>query len=433
MKRVIYLMLSIFISYPALAAEMTNLPNCVLYSNSFDSWNQEIIHSMIYTPDNGQIFVGQTNRKGSGGMDAWIFKTNAQGQIIWDKTIGGTQNDVLVDIVSTGDGGYMMIGTTWSKGNGQNDLWIVKVDPNGQLLWNKTYGTGAMETGNAITKNANDEFVIAGTKHVASFDNRAGQPQLQEDHFIWMLKVDYNGAEIWDERYHLEQMINITDLHQTVDQGYIVSAITATSNEDALVIKFDPSGLITWTSLLGGNTTKDMIHAIHPLNDGTFQLVGTIQQNENDGDGWLLKVSPQGNIMWEKVMGSYGSDAFHDITQSEDGAMVVAGTYGSDQRQDGNMWLVKIQQNGELLYDETFQQQVPGQAPVMFANTTQSVYAQNVNNQMIRTTDQGQVQIMRGDQKHKFRSNPYTIQPLPFSPATNDDKIVRGWKPNPKP
>ncbi len=327
------------------------------WEQTYGGNKQEVIHKMI-PAENGYIFVGETESKGAGKSDAWLFKTDEEGEMLWERTIGGDDTDILKDIVSTGDGGYILVGSTSSKGKGQSDLWVVKLDEEGIVEWNKTYGSKKTEKGHAIIRKKNGEFVIAGTKHLGSLEVTGGNTNFEMDHFIWLLKIDSLGGIQWDERVHTDRMVVVTDFHETLDNGYLISATSkfeGVKKEDPFLVKVDDEGLILWKSWMGLEEVADMINTVLPLNDGTYMLAGTTMDllDPIDGHGWLMRMDGRGHVLWEKRFGGKGGDEFYDMKLSKDGHILLVGAMGSSSPEKGSMWLMKTDKNGEHQWEIT--------------------------------------------------------------------------------
>ncbi len=330
----------------------------VQWEKTYGKGSSSKIYKMIRTHDMGFLYVGQTYTDGVQKLDGWVFKTDANGEKLWERKIGHKGTDFFNDVAIIGNEGYAIVGSTWAQGKGRSDVWVVKIDLTGHVRWERTFGTKTTERGSAIVVNKRNNIVVAGSKHHSNYVNKNGKPKMTLDHFVWLLEIDMTGTKIWDERLHTDKMAVVTDFHHTWDDGYLISTITrmeADNKENALIIKVDEEGLLLWRTWLGGENTSDMIHALQPTYDGSFLAAGiTVNPNDiGDGDGWLLNLTSQGHVVWEKVLGSFGSDEFYDMVQSKDGNFVVTGTYGESSPEEGSMWLVKINKAGKLIWERT--------------------------------------------------------------------------------
>jgi hypothetical protein len=139
----------------------------------------EYCKALYQTDDDGYVLVGSTDSYGSGGADVYLIKTNALGDILWTQTYGGVNDDFGQDIVQTADGGYVIVGATKSFGSGDADLYVIKTDSNGHVLYTKTYGGDHSDSGYHICVIQKGVFVIMGS--TLSYGNGKGD--------IWILKL----------------------------------------------------------------------------------------------------------------------------------------------------------------------------------------------------------------------------------------------------
>ncbi len=350
------------------------------WTKSYGGDAHETVHAMLNTSDGGQILVGTTASKGIGKTDGWIFKVDETGEIVWERTIGGKEDDTLLDIVANDKGGYMLTGTTFSKGHGSADIWLVRIDEVGNMDWNIALGTTKTEKGGEIIKNADGEYVIAGTRHLGNYTVGDSSRRYELAHYIWLMKFDDEANLLWDERVHVDAMLYITDLHQTQDGGYILSAISkkdVKNDEDSFIMKMDNEGLVMWKKWLGQKGVPDMIHGILPMTNGTFLLAGISinKNNEEDANGWLLLMDGMGYVTWEKFYGNIGKggDEFHAINRTKDNYILLAGLNGESSLSEGSMWMLKAKRNGDIVWEQKFGQQAIERAYVVSVNRNNEI------------------------------------------------------------
>ncbi len=141
------------------------------------------------TSDGGYIVAGQTPSFGAGDMDAWLLKLDGEGDIVWQKTYGGTDFDSAYSVQQTSDGGYIVGGQTRSFGAGDQDVWVLKLSANGDMTWQKTYGGTAFDFPNLVQQTSDGGFiVVGGTRSFGAGDQDA-----------WVLKLDENGSVTWQK------------------------------------------------------------------------------------------------------------------------------------------------------------------------------------------------------------------------------------------
>ncbi len=322
----------------------------------------ETAYSNIPTVDGGQIWVGKTSAKGAGKVDGWIYKTDLVGNVLWERTIGGKEDDILQDIVPTKDGGFLVSGSTNSKGNGSFDVWLLKVNAAGILEWHSTYGTKNSEQGGRLLVNGNGDYILAATRQFGNYEMTLSSSAYHLKHFIWLMKFDDKGTILFDERVPVAENINITDLHQTLEGGYILSGVSAnTENKvtpsEAFILKLDTQGIIVWKRWIKNGAASNMIHDILPLQNNTYLLAGHAvnKLNQEDVNGLVVFIDGMGNIIWEKLYGTIGTnvEAFHEISLTKDYQIMLKGKrYQDDMHTNSPEWNVIMNVHGDVLWQE---------------------------------------------------------------------------------
>jgi hypothetical protein len=180
------------------------------------------------------VVLGFTVSFGSGNKDVWLIKTDAQGNMQWDKTFGGTESEIGFDIKKTTDGGYIITGYTESNSNGLYDVLLIKTDSNGNEIWSKNIGNGNYESGSSVTQTFDGGFIITG--YTISYGNGARD--------IWLIKIDGNGNEEWTQTYGGILNEGGHQILQTLSGGYVVVGYTESrgnGQKDFKLIKTSPT------------------------------------------------------------------------------------------------------------------------------------------------------------------------------------------------
>lgn len=159
-------------------------PSITTWAKTFGGVNEDVAHSVQQTTDGGYIVAGGTSSSGAGFADFWIIKLKPNGDIDWQKTFGGANDDVAYSIQQTSpDGGYIVAGQSSSLGNPLGDIWILKLKLNGDIDWQKTYGGTGSSTANCIRQTLDGGYIVAGE----TSSSGAGYAD------FWILKIDENG------------------------------------------------------------------------------------------------------------------------------------------------------------------------------------------------------------------------------------------------
>jgi hypothetical protein len=282
--------------------------------------------------------AGFTGSFGAGG-DIFLIKTDANGNVQWAKTYGGTDEDYVYSVQQTSDGGYIVAGATWSFGAGWRDIFLIKTDANGNVQWAKTYGGGSDDYAYSVQQTSDGGYIVAG--ETRSFG--AGWRD------IFLIKTDVNGNVQWAKTYGGGSDDYAYSVQQTSDGGYIVVGGTSSFGaglSDIFLIKTDANGNIIWAKTYGG-TDRDSAYSVHQTSDGGYILAGWTR-SFGAGDAFLVKTDANGNIIWAKTYGGGSDDYAYYVQQTSDGGYILAGWTSSFGASWLNIFLIKTDANGNI-------------------------------------------------------------------------------------
>jgi hypothetical protein len=290
-------------------------------------------YSVQQTNDGGYILAGIYDVYGAGNGDAWLIKTDANGNKVWDTTFGGSSPDCAYSVQQTSDGGYILAGYTQSFGAGNRDTWLIKTDAIGYTVWDKTFGGGNYDEARAVQQTSDGGYILAGfTDSFGAGINDA-----------WLIKTDANGNKVWDKTFGGSGGDVALAVQQTSDGGYILAGVTTsygTGNEDAWLIKTDANGNEVWDATFGGSN-YDETYAVQQTSDGGYILAGgTYSFGAGNNDAWLIKTDANGNKVWDKTFGGSGGEVALAVQQTSNGGYILAGATS------GGAWLIKTDGNG---------------------------------------------------------------------------------------
>ena len=273
-----------------------------------------------------------------------MLKLDRDGNTEWQETYGGTEDDVAQAIQQTSDGGYIVAGYTASFGAGKKDVWVLKLDKDGVVVWQKTYGGTEDDWASSILETKDGGFIVAAT--TSSFG--AGKSD------IWILKLDKDGSAEWQKTYGLPANEEATSIRQTSDDAYIVTGVTDSFTTlykgESWVLKLDSVGNIqtNWQILYGGSA-NDKIYSIEPTRDGKYVVVGnTDSSGVGKKDVWVMMLSGNGTILWKETWGGSEDDEGFSVQETLDGGVVVAGWTGSLGAGKGDLLLLKLDSKGAI-------------------------------------------------------------------------------------
>jgi uncharacterized repeat protein (TIGR01451 family) len=350
------------------------------------SGNNESVTSIINTTDGGYIYVGfAISNDGdlasviphSAIHDYWIVKLNSQGSILWQKRIGGTMNDLSCSIVQTTDGGYMVLGTAASKDGDVNckqktddDLWMIKLSSQGEIQWQKCLGGTDYDEAFSLINTNDGGYAVLG--HVYSNDGDVSGNHGRGD--AWLAKLSSNGTIQWQKCLGGSYNDFLYSIKQTKDGGYILAGYSdsndgnanASHNNsiDTWILKLSSLGVVQWQKSFGGNDF-DCAYSIIQTSDGGYAFAGQTKSEDGDvvgyhrayGDAWVVKLSPNGSIQWQRCLGGSQEDKGNAIVQTIDGSYLIAGfasskdgdiTMDTMEKYSPNGWLIKLSSQGVL-------------------------------------------------------------------------------------
>lgn len=311
-------------------------------------------YSIIQTSDNGFAITGTGFAMDQYTGDLYVLKTDQAGKKQWAKNIGGSNAESGQSIIQLPDHGYVIAGTTQSFGAGQRDVYVVRLDENGNLLWAKTYGGPYDDMANSIIKTNDGALILTGTSWFTG----------EGDFDLLVMKIDYQGNVIWikDFQEHFcfgsigAQIIN------TLDGGYAIAGTTnlhTTYGNDIsnfYLVKLDVSGNLQWSKHVGG-FSFDNCYGLAQLSDGAYVMCGsTYYYGAGYSDAYVVKINSSLNVEWAKTIGGTGIDFANSVIQIPDGGLALIGStnsYGTGQHVY-NIYIFKLVANGNLVWSNTY-------------------------------------------------------------------------------
>jgi fibronectin type 3 domain-containing protein len=303
--------------------------------------------SIQQTSDDGYILAG-VDTNGT----IWALKLAADGTEAWyDEFVGG-KGDERVAIQQTADGGYVLAGTL-NIGDSDYDIWVLKLNPDRTENWSKIYGGSNLDLAGSIQQTADSGYIVAGS--TLSFGHGG--------YDIWMLKLDINGEDLWEQdqteplpavdppdgsTYGSGDKEKSVSIDQTDDGGYIIAAtksrmIFIVEYFDIWILKLDSSGNLAWEVTFDGGEDEEAA-SIEQTSDGGYIVAGSTRSyGAGDYDMWLLKLDSDGNMLWERFYGGTEQDRAVSVHQTGDGgyiAAAIADSFGL------GTWVLKLDENG---------------------------------------------------------------------------------------
>jgi predicted secreted protein len=306
---------------------------------------------LVQTNDGGYAMSGWTSSFGAGGLDVWLVKTDADGNVQWNKTYGGTGDDTYtVSIVQTNDGGYAMASTTNSFGAGGRDFWLIKVDALGIMQWNHTYGGSNTDVAQALVQTSDGGYTIAG--QTLSYGAGSGD--------LWLVRTDSAGIMQWSKTYGGASDDGATSMVQTSDGGYAMAGTTRSfgaGDQDFWLVRTDAAGNMQWSKTYG-TAYGQSAYSLTQTFDGGYALAGSTHYgNSYAKDFWLVKADAAGNMQWNHAWGTAGGSGHEEaiwVVQDSDGGYSLVGYTTSYWALPYDMWLIKTDGNGNDIWNKTY-------------------------------------------------------------------------------
>jgi len=346
MKRVMLLtiLLGLFFVSNAVAVE----PGDTLWTRTYGGADNDYGYSVQQTADSGYVIAGTTKSFGAGNYDFYLLKTDASGDTVWTRTYGGSDLDYGYSAVQTTDGGYAVVGRTKSFGAGNYDVYLVKTDANGDTTWTRTYGGSDRDEGQSVQQTGDGGYIIAG------YNDPWGTGIMD----VYLVKTDAQGGVLWTRTHGPEDDYECAySVQQTADGGYIVTGSTASSqtgDTDLYLLKTDANGDSLWAHTYGGDQW-DEGYSVQQTADGQYIVAGYTESfGAGSMDFYLLKIDADGDTLWTRTYGGSGRDEGRSVHQTTDGGYIVAGYSWSFGAGQSDFYLVKTDANGDTLWTHTY-------------------------------------------------------------------------------
>ena len=312
------------------------------WSQTYGGPGWEYGNAIAETPDGGYIIAGYTTSLGAGGRDIYLVKTDKAGNQIWAQAYGGEGLDMAEFVAVTPEGEIIVAGYTEFFGVGENDIYLLKVDSQGDQIWANTFGGEAAEMGMTVIVNNAGDYVVAGA--TGSFD--------AHNRDFYLLSINSEGKQNWSHLYGYGEFLPYewgNQVIQTSDGGYLLAGNSNVSTQlgagelmNMYLVKTDPSGEEVWTRYIGRGQGYDYANAVRETKDGGFLVVGTTKSGSDNNDIYLVKVSTEGNVLWKKSFGDFGSEWATDLTITDDGEILIVGHTNSFGAGSFDFWLLNV-------------------------------------------------------------------------------------------
>ena len=357
--------------------KMNNL-GVIEWQRTYGGLGSESFYKIKLTSDGGYVLVGTTDSTdgifsvNQGERDAWVVKLDGVGNIVWQTVLGSIETDYVYDIKPTADGGCIFVGATevshTSGWTGWQDYWIVKLTSTGTFEWQRIYGGTTDDYAQSVLETSDNGYLVTGYSQSDDGDVLDNHGDMD----VWILKLDFAGAIVWQKNLGGTGDDFGREALQTNDGGYIIAGDTSSNDGDVVgklhvgfdfwIVKLDGTGNIVWQRTYGGSGNEYPTGIAQTADNG--YIISGVNQNTNDGDltnnhglidFWILRLNGNGVLQWQKSYGGSENDYPTNVEQTSDGAYIVSGFTASDNGDvvgyHGNVdgWIIKLGTGGNNL------------------------------------------------------------------------------------
>ena len=326
----------------------------MVWDKTYGGSNYDVGKDIEMDSDGYYVVVGGTKSIGAGNYDYWILKIDPEtGDTVWSKVYGGSGYDYANGVAIDPAGYYIVNGITASFGAGQHDFWVLKIDAStGDTVWSKTIGGGDFDQGFGVIVDSDGNYLLVGT-------SRSYGTSGTYDGYV--VKMDPDGNILWTSSIGGSDFdrtfAGIEDDNAYIIVGYEESPdVNSDTSRQGWIIKLDKeTGSVIWNRSYGG-PTYEAFTDIAVDSAGYYIVVGrTASFSAGDRDGWLLKIDPEtGDTLWTSVVGGISDDRFYGLAIDQRNGYIAIGytsTYGAGSN---DMWFVKFNENGDTIWTATF-------------------------------------------------------------------------------
>jgi hypothetical protein len=279
--------------------------------------------------NNSLIAAGWYNSLSNNRINSWIVKIDKKGRLIWQKDLGTSHSNIIASIQKSSNNSILALLTTNSKGAGGYDIWLVKINKNGTIEWDKTYGSILDEQACSLCQTADSSIYILG--------NKLGENNKQD---LWLIKTDKNGNKIWDKILGSKSLERSCCIFATKDNSIIIAANIIYNNDSskACFLKLNAQGNIKW-NFVWDNQTKQEVQAANECNDNSYIFAGNSEGKKSNI--FVLKLSKNGKLLWSKTINDIQNIKAKTIIQTLDNGYAIGGDI-ENPKYKKNCLLIKL-------------------------------------------------------------------------------------------
>jgi hypothetical protein len=290
----------------------------VLWSATFGGPADERAEGLSIGPAGDILVFGTTHSYGAGSGDLYLVKADANGVEIWSRTYGGTEDEMAGSFERTRDGGFILVGTTRSFGSGKRDVYVVRTNSLGDRIWDKRHGSEDHDVAYGVKETTDGGCVIVG----------ATQGTDSGTWDVYLIRLDAQGEALWHRTWGDGGYEVGYSVMEAADLGFFVSGYKdpfGSDKWDVYLIRTDEEGEILWSATYGGEG-NDRADALQQAADGSLVIAGSTDGSGSGGwDMYLVRTDAEGNELWGRTYGGGDTDGAECVIQTRDGGLLMAG------------------------------------------------------------------------------------------------------------
>ncbi|MFK7979219.1 MAG: T9SS type A sorting domain-containing protein [Saprospiraceae bacterium] len=344
------------------------------WSQSFGGTRDDKGYELVQDVEGNYIIVGQTSSIGNGEDDVLLLKVNSKGEEIWQKAFGGPYNDRGFSLTEAKDGGYILTGRTELIEDESADVYLVRTDTDGNLLWEQNFGGADIEVGESVIEASDGSIVIVGENQSDAIPNPNSPNNISSD--VYFIKTNAFGEILIEKTFGNVEEDKAFDVVETAEGNFALTGMTS-AKRDLYLLMLDRNGAELWSKSYGG-IFDEVGRSIVTTADGGFAIGGVKEITPTTSQMYLVKTDSQGALEWDRLFGSLGSDFGRSIALTPDGGYVLAGEFDINNAADRtsliplyDMYLVKTDEGGNI-----------------FNNTIQGTVHRDLNTNCEKDTDE---------------------------------------------
>jgi len=319
--------------------ETTGAPVCVRWEQTYGGAAADFGNGIVHIPEGGFAIAGRIASKGAGGDDMWLLRLDEEGALLWDRTYGTAGSESANGLALAPDGGFLLVGTSHTQATSL-DWWIVRTDSEGVALWDKTFST--MDADHAFAAVA----VQAGGFAVAGVRDRVAQGTGR----FWLIRLADDGSVQWEKTYGdlgSEQLAY--GLVEFPGDGF---ALAGTASDDFWLVRTDLEGNLLWDQSYDfGAGQYDRATSLVRMPDDGLALAGWTS-NGQPSDYWIVRTDAEGEALWTNHYDREVTDLAEDVAVLADGGLVVVGS--SQSEGNGDLWIVRTDPAGAVVWERSY-------------------------------------------------------------------------------